>query len=638
MARSDRRQTTGLLLCLALMFFSSGLWAIGSAKTLKNNQWQLISFPVGATTLTFGALLGEALPVETYGSNWVLYAFGQGKYDRVLLSQMPKPGSGYWIIQSSGSDVQVEVDTQTAISALTVTSEPCQSPQGCIEINPPVDPTKRAWSMLGTSLPGVSWTKDFRIVADVAGNTCQFGCDLEESVAAGVTSGRLYVFDSMLQQYRSLDKSDYVTGWQGFWILTHASPTTPRIYLSHTPATDSCGSTMQANSEASLNSAIQCYNASDFDVEVLLTSDFSNVVPFESIEPQYETRLTIVGNGFGIASGSAAAFNYVINSGRVLFDNLVLSGTLPAAVSLVRNKATAEFMLTEFRDAMLALSNEGAGAQSTLERSLLVGNETGLALHSGRLVLRDSTVRDSGAAGVVANAGVLSVVNSTISDSYLSGVHVGGGTVSIQSSTIADNRAAAIESSGGSTLIQNSTLSGNRNAISGSGGSLSVGNSSLVYNDADGMRLRGASVTLFSSLVANNGQSGPYGNCIQFSGSIRFVGSRNSSYTSDRTCRQFSVNSALSGTLLPANYDPPLDVGELRENGCSTASRTLTGMGCVQTHALRLSSSANDSGVCHGHGSIVPPIPKTTEDQRGLARDSRCDTGAYENNDAQDAE
>ena len=636
MAWSDR-QTKRLLLCLALMFFSPGLWATGSAKTLKNNQWQLISFPVGATTLTFSALLGDALPVETYGSKWALYSFGHGKYDRVLLSQMPKPGSGYWIIQSSGSDVQVEVDTQSAISALTFTSEPCESPLGCIEITPPVDPSKSAWSMLGTSLPGVSWIEDFRIVANEEGNPCQFGCGLEDSVAASVTSGQLYVFDSMLQQYRSLDKSDYVTGWQGFWILTHASPSPQRVYLSYTPASDSCGSTMQANSEVSLNAAIQCFNASNFDVQVLLTSDFSNVVPFESIEPQYETQLTIVGNGFGIASGSAGAFNYVINSGSVLFDNLVLSGTSSAAVSLVRNKAAVEFRLTEFRDALLALSNEGAGAQSTLERSLLVGNETGLELHSGRLVLRNSTVHDSGAAGVVANAGVLSVVNSIISDSYLGGVHVSGGTVSIQSSTIADNRAAAIESSGGRTLIQNSTLSGNRNAISGSGGSLSVGNSSLVYNDADGMRLRGASVTLFSSLVANNGQSGPYGNCIQFSGSIRFVGPRNSSYTSDRTCRQFSVNSALSDTLLPANYDPPLDVGELRSNGCSTSSRTLTGMGCVQTHALRLSSSANDSGVCSGLGSIVPPIPKTTEDQRGLTRNSRCDTGACENDSTQDA-
>jgi len=180
-------------------------------------------------------------------------------------------------------------------------------------------------------------------------------------------------------------------------------------------------------------------------------------------------------------------------------------------------------------------------------------------------------------------------------------------------------------------LISNSTLSGNRNGIATDGGTISLGNSTLAFNTADGIRIYGATVSIFSSVVSNNAQQGPYGNCIQFSGSIEITGPGSSSFTSDRTCEQFSLGSALSWRLLPPNYAETLDLGPLKDNGCVTDMRTTEGLGCVATHGLIVDSIANDAGACRGNNSTTPIMPSVSLDQRGFVREDACDAGSYEN-------
>ncbi len=302
-------------------------------------------------------------------------------------------------------------------------------------------------------------------------------------------------------------------------------------------------------------------------------------------------------------------------------DRVVLpSGTYALARAGAREDAGASGDLDVTDDLVIAGDGVAATAidAARLDRAIQVIN--------AHLELADLTVRH-GAATNGQDGGGVSAVGATLTlsrveiaantaDGSGGGVYAGASTVTVVDSTLAGNRAAH---SGGGLYFQgftrqlamrNATVSGNRAADAGGvfvdlecgfDAPCSLTSSTIADNRGSagvgGLRCiapRG-SLTLTDTLLASNAG----GNCAPGSAL-----SNGHNLSDDGTC-------GLSGPGDRA--DQPGGAGPLRWNG-----------GPTRTHALLDGSAAIDAG---------DPMTCPPADQRGRARQGRCDIGAFEASD-----
>ena len=275
---------------------------------------------------------------------------------------------------------------------------------------------------------------------------------------------------------------------------------------------------------------------------------------------------------------------------------------------------------------------------STVSDNSTAGDGGGIYNDSGTSILNNSTVSGNSATGegggIYSTSSTTTLNNSTLSGNSAAGYGGGGifnhfSTVILNGSTVAANSAS--ESGGGgicttsdsTTTIDNSTVSGNYSRFAGGiwavGGTINLSNSTVssneavsfiggIYNETNGI------ITLNNSIVAGNILL-PSGN---FSEVRSFDGVMNTS------------NSLFGNSTFGFNpvYNPADNniVVDLSSTNLDSVLLPLTDNGGpTQTHALPEGSPAIDAGD-------NASCPAT--DQRGEARDSQCDIGAYE--DAQD--
>jgi CSLREA domain-containing protein len=248
----------------------------------------------------------------------------------------------------------------------------------------------------------------------------------------------------------------------------------------------------------------------------------------------------------------------------------------------------------------------------------------GILVH-GALTLTDSRVRaNMGRGGIVVyGTDTLTAIDTRIygNASDLSGGGIFNyGTTTLLNSVVDGNSAvdgAGIFSQGTLTIV-NSTISGNSAAVSG-GGIVSSGTASL-YN---------------ATITANSASTGGG----VFIGSLGTLNVRNSIIGDNVDNSAGTSDSDCAGTLTSQRFNLIEDI-----NGCTIAGDTtgnLTGadpnLGPLQnnggptlTHALLAGSPAIDAG--NPIGCIDNSGAILTTDQRGFARNGRCDIGAHEYN------
>ncbi len=229
---------------------------------------------------------------------------------------------------------------------------------------------------------------------------------------------------------------------------------------------------------------------------------------------------------------------------------------------------------------------------------------------TGDLTLENVTVsggfHQSWNGGGIFNDGTLLLHNSTVSGNL--GRDGGGvlnrGALTIDSSTLSGNTADTYYGGGGGlsdegeALVVNSTISNNivLGGKAGGGGifgdsdtATTLVNSTVAHNSGEGV-FAIQDVILTNSIVAGHGT-----NCDEFPGGGTIVDNGNN-FDDDGTCG--------AGVGVLTGLDP-----NLLDNG-----------GPTQTHALLDGSSAIDgAGACG-----------LATDQRGVARDAACDSGAFE--------
>jgi len=171
-----------------------------SSKTLKVNQWELVSFPIGNSEISFETLIGNSLPADRYKSLWTFFSYSTGEYVTPSLTESPEAGVGHWIIQDIGSEVQLNVEIQNAMLNLDE-SVSCMSAIGCVKAFPRTTTDDSSWSILETSLPGISVLDDFRVSSRSPNEPCFAGCSLDDASLNIVANSQICKYNGDLQRY-----------------------------------------------------------------------------------------------------------------------------------------------------------------------------------------------------------------------------------------------------------------------------------------------------------------------------------------------------------------------------------------------------------------------------------------------------
>jgi hypothetical protein len=365
--------------------------------------------------------------------------------------------------------------------------------------------------------------------------------------------------------------------------------------------TGGCFSSIQAAVDAAANRDV-------IDIAAGSYVEGVNIVGF--------SRLTLQGAGAGSTFIEGASFTALDS----------LGGDIAIQGVTIRDASRGVFVSTgklTLRDCAVT-GHAGAAVEAakrtrvTIENCLVSdnGGSSGLhaaAIHSrGAVTIVRSEIRDNQSGGVAAE-GKIKVVDSTIHGNGLSGVSVNGGTIT--GSTISGNGVAfpheGVEigldaSRGGSVKISNSTISGNN----GVGLSVfhrygAVLDQVTIANNADpspgaltgGIGSTSKRVVLRRTIVADNlpndcsTPTSPYAGLVRFSG-VNLME---------------TPGGCLTAGTAPITADPVL--GPLQDNGGPTATQAL------------LPGSPAIGASTTGCGGV---------DQRGVARTSPCDLGAYE--------
>ena len=371
---------------------------------------------------------------------------------------------------------------------------------------------------------------------------------------------------------------------------------------------------------------------------------------------------SIRGDGGGIFSsfGSVSLTNSLVSGNRTLATGRgggIFGGSISLTNSVVSANSAGEFDrgagssdgngggVFSSSDVTLINStisgnssvNRGGGISATtvlLNNSAVSGNvsdQRGGGISAGNLTSTDSIVsgnisRDAGG-GIYIAGGVASLTNSTVSgnnsESSGGGIFTSFAEVYLTNSTVDGNSSSSdgggiFSSSLGTVSVSNSTLSGNTSGRSGGAigtyrstvmldSSTVTGNSAAALGGGIRFDNRGESLTLYNSIVADNGDDGTAPD-ISASAAVT-----NAQYSLIGDTTGFGITSTTGlGNIF--NQLPLL--GPLADNG-----------GRTRTHALLEGSPALNAGS----NAFVTAAGLTT-DQRGEARieSSTVDIGAFE--------
>jgi len=232
----------GITVFLSVLLGSYSQIATAGPITLVNDSWTLLAVPGSPDQNTVGDIFGDALDVlnlSPSGSrNWVVYTFDEAiqRYSRAAASTVLEDGKGFWIIQTTGADVQIDMPEVSTADVVRVQDD-CSSNAGCFAINLPTVANGNRWRINGTPFSWSVAAADMRVKA--AGPVCMDGCTLEDSLGEGYTGSILYTYDAVAGHYQSVIGDDLIAPWSGFWLDTRtaAAGLSPQLLIPDTAAT-----------------------------------------------------------------------------------------------------------------------------------------------------------------------------------------------------------------------------------------------------------------------------------------------------------------------------------------------------------------------------------------------------------------
>lgn len=214
----------GSLLCNA---------SIAADYTLQDKRWSLLTIPADSSAQTVEQLFGDDLPAATYDQEWFIYRFDSAiqNYIKPTLQDTLPQGDGFWMLQSTGADVTVDLPAGLPNGSAMV-SEVCASTTGCFSIQLPTNAASATWSLLGAPYDSPIDVTQIRVSS--SSGTCANGCDLAEAKAADLLAGDPLIYNATSENYERLSDLSVVPTWQGFWVPSSAQSADTNLTL-HLP-------------------------------------------------------------------------------------------------------------------------------------------------------------------------------------------------------------------------------------------------------------------------------------------------------------------------------------------------------------------------------------------------------------------
>jgi len=186
--------------------------------SLRHNTWSLVSIPASNRSGDSPAqVFSEELPAENYGSSgsWALYRYEpqDNAYTLVPVDAELQVGVGYWMIQITESDINIDLSTQNIPFSVS-SSTACPTRAGCVEV--PLQKSNGAtpkWGLLGYPQASQQLLRDTTVRTPEG--ACSDGCTPDEAQSAGVLSSTLYYYDG--SEYQPIAPGSNLKPGEAYW-------------------------------------------------------------------------------------------------------------------------------------------------------------------------------------------------------------------------------------------------------------------------------------------------------------------------------------------------------------------------------------------------------------------------------------
>ncbi len=218
----------GRLFLLALLFFSKSLFAVASYR-LPSEEWRQISLPLnpGNTNNTVSAIFEDDITADgtvaaTYKTDWIVYAYDSaaGSYVLKELNDTLAQGVGYWIIQTTGRDAQLDMPAESVAG-----SDPFTIPL----VVPPAGGSAQ-WNMLGHPFDTPVNFNEYTIKTS-SGNCSGQGCDPAQAKTKNIFHNEVWRYSG--KAYEKVFGNTPLNPWDGFWCatLTESTGKNPQVLV-----------------------------------------------------------------------------------------------------------------------------------------------------------------------------------------------------------------------------------------------------------------------------------------------------------------------------------------------------------------------------------------------------------------------
>lgn len=184
---------------------------------LPNGEWVQFGLPLDVSNKGLAQLFGTTLIIDDYEQSWIVFKYdGIAKqYTVVSLGDTIEPGLGYWVIQTTGLDLSVQLPAYLDQNIQTASTD-CPASTLCHTVSKSVDGRagEVAWLMVSNPFPTpIQLQKAFVGSDNNAGySTLPFN---EQTVDNNLS--RLFVYNGG-PTYELLGPADELPAGQGAWI------------------------------------------------------------------------------------------------------------------------------------------------------------------------------------------------------------------------------------------------------------------------------------------------------------------------------------------------------------------------------------------------------------------------------------
>jgi hypothetical protein len=201
--------------------------------TLPDNQWKMIALecvpPTGEDTVS--DLFADDI-TGAIDTTWAVFSYdtATNSYTPHASTDVLEIGKGYWIIQITDGDVELDVPRDSHRTPVTNPTA-CTSSKGCFEYTLDTDSAVE-WNMVGNPFLKAVNLDDLRVITE--GSPCSGGCSLPDAQSANIVHGSVWTYDGAPDTpYTEIMSGGSIPARAGFWVaaLSQANTQNPRLLI-----------------------------------------------------------------------------------------------------------------------------------------------------------------------------------------------------------------------------------------------------------------------------------------------------------------------------------------------------------------------------------------------------------------------